>query len=544
MRKGLVEDALQTLLLEVIKQVEATLDQLDRPHPETREACIQRDDYIDSLKIYLENRCFSMIFSQPPLQEKSEINHLRAVNTIGSNLERIADHCVNILRQIPYLDDVGFLKSYDYQTYFKVIHRALEAIPKALFSQHQDKALMICRSEERLDEEYKKSFTRILAELAATDKVENLITTSFILRYLERIGDCLLNIGEAILFSIIGDKLRYNQFEFLQESLAEVQGGKVQNLAIEGFWGTRSGCRIGLARTGSGSEAKELVYKEGQKKKIQAEKEKIELWQSVKPNLTPKILDYLTKDDSATLMVEFITGKTIQANLYGADPEELQTSIGLLQATLTEIWSKTQRPNPNSANFIGQLLQRIDDVFRMHPNFQQGEIRIGDLGLLPLVNKLESLLELESRFPAPFTVLVHGDFNVDNIILDQQNKEIRFIDVHRTAEGDFVQDIAVFLVSNFRQKSFDDLTRSKIAWVVAEMLQFARNYAEQQQDKDFELRLALGVIRSLISSTRFEFHTRLAHAMFGRANYLIDRLRLWQEGRIKTFVVPLEAFHM
>lgn len=538
-----IVDNLRFILLEVIRQVEDTQKALDRSgEPELVEQIVARDDYIDSLKTYVENKCFALIYSNSSVKMKSEADLIRAINTITGNLERIADHSVNIARQIPYFDDRDFIKDYDTQHFFDIIIFNLKRIHKALFDQDLSLARKICVSESKLDRAYKRSFEKILKQLTKGKEVENLLTTIFILRYLERIGDCLLNVGEAIIFSIVGDKLKLTQFEFLEESLANIDELTVEDIKFEGVWGTRSGCRIGLIQTAdSKGDEKDFVFKEGATHKIETEKEKIDLWNRLQPGITPKVLDFKVKGDNASLLVEFLDGDTLQHNLLEASDGKLMRSLDALQKSLANIWRSTRDDTKQPpCQSLDQLEHRMDDVFRVHPAYALPEISIGAMKINSFKERIDRLRTQTQKAKAPFAVLIHGDFNLDNIFYDGAQEQIRFIDVHRSEMGDYAQDVAVFLASNFRQKVFEPELRRRIEQVSAGFLGFARAFAFDQRDKTFEERLGLGLIRALTTSTRFEFHPELSEAMFQRALYLLDQML--QEEPESPFLVPDSLF--
>jgi Ser/Thr protein kinase RdoA (MazF antagonist) len=68
----------------------------------------------------------------------------------------------------------------------------------------------------------------------------------------------------------------------------------------------------------------------------------------------------------------------------------------------------------------------------------------------PFENLITTLAKIEKKLSAPFSVMIHGDFNNDNILYDVENDRVYLIDIHRSEPMDFVQDVSVFIVSNFR----------------------------------------------------------------------------------------------
>ncbi|MEW8051697.1 MAG: hypothetical protein AB2809_15110, partial [Candidatus Thiodiazotropha sp.] len=69
---------------------------------------------------------------------------------------------------------------------------------------------------------------------------------------------------------------------------------------------------------------------------------------------------------------------------------------------------------------------------------------------------------------------------------------------------------------------------------------FARAFARKQGDESFELRLAMGLIRSFATSTRFILDKSLSERMFSRAAYLMERLLESESKPKRPFVVPVK----
>ena len=129
----------------------------------------------------------------------------------------------------------------------------------------------------------------------------------------------------------------------------------------------------------------------------------------------------------------------------------------------------------------------------------------------------------EAKVKPPFSVYIHGDFNVDNIIYDPMEKRINFIDLHRSSYMDYIQDVSVFMVSNYRLQILEARSRERILSVARRFHRFAAKFARDAGDDTFEYRLAFGLARSFATSTRFVLDKSLARAMYLRARYLIER---------------------
>ncbi len=537
-----IEENLRFMVLEVTRQVENTLACLENPDPALIAKIESRDDYIDNLKSVIENVCYSKIHG-PNGAYKPAVDMARAVNIVSSNLERVADHAVNIVMQVQYLSDPDFIKRYDYLAGFHEVDKALGIIVKALLSQDIPLAFKICRAEFNLDAIFKDNFDRILIDLRKGESPENCITSHNIFRYLERMGDSILNIGEAIIFAAVGEKFKIHQYQALKDTLAQ-RGAEVPITKgeFQSIWGTRSGCRIGKVPDKPGSASHGVLFKEGNARKIIQEKDNIERWEKILPGLPPRVQGFQSEGDSASMLLEYLGGCTLQQVVLSVEGEIAGNAVFLAEQTMGLLWEKTMKPGTVSAGFIRQLHARLEDVFRLHPEFDTPPRTIGDLEIWSFAELLEATAEIEKQLPAPFSVFIHGDCNINNIIYDHVGQRIHYIDLYRSKDTDYVQDVSVFLVSNYRLPIMDQTMRKRPNQVISHFLNFAREYARAHGDDTFEARLALGVIRSFVTSTRFEFNREFAKDMFLRGVYLMTRILAhagspWTEFRLPDRVL-------
>jgi phosphate uptake regulator/tRNA A-37 threonylcarbamoyl transferase component Bud32 len=520
-----VEENFRFMVLEVTKQVENTLKVLEKPDPAMVAKIESRDDYIDNLKSVIENKCFSRIHTGFG-GDKRAIDLARAVNIITSNLERLADHAVNIVMQSQYLRDPHFIKRYDYKAFFTEIIKALRLVVKALYNQDVTLAFKICRAEVTLDALFKANFDIIMADLRKGESPENCITSHNIFRYLERMGDTIQNIGEAIIFAAVGEKFKIHQYEALKETLTELgQEVPISDGEFHSIWGTRSGCRIGkVEKERQGGRSSGVLFKEGNADKLRREAENIRRWEAIMPGLPPRVQAFHVDADSASMLMEYLGGCTYQEVVLTGAPEIAANATFILEQIARQLWTQTREDKPVRAEYISQLRQRLDDVFRMHPSFRTQQMELAGEHVPAFEELVEEIASLEAQFEAPFSVFIHGDFNINNIVYNHEEQRIHYIDLHRSKDSDFVQDVSVFLISNFRLPVLDSLLRSRLDRVMREFLAFAREFAAETGDTTFEVRLTLGLIRSFITSSRFEFNLRFAREMFMRGVYLMRKL--------------------
>ncbi len=522
-----LEENFRFLVLEVTGQMAETRAFVAAPTHEGYDRVVSRDDYVDNLKNIVEDACYSRIHGARGLS-KRDIDRIRGLQIISANLERIADYCVNIAGQMCYLKDTAILSRHHPGRMFDVIDEALSHVLEVRSRADVNGALGICRAEFDLDRLYKDVFDAVMEEMRQGRDVQTGVTAIFIFRYLERIGDSLLNIGEALIFSVIGEKIKIEQFQALQQNLSTAGfEGDVQDIDFRSIWGTRSGCRIGRVSPKDAAPtdpAQGGVFKEGNVKKIRRERENLELWAKVSPGTGPRIFSYHEEGDSASMLVEFLPGCTWTEVVLTADTEMLEDAIFVFEQTVGDIWRSTLERGEAATDVMAQLEQRMTAVRHVHPDFLRPAERLGAAEIPSTEELIAQCRTVEATLHAPMTVLLHGDFNANNIVFDQSAPRVHYVDLHRTHRGDFIQDVSVFLVSFFRMPIFESNLRRRINHMIASFFEHSRAFADDIGDAEWEARLALGLARSMMTSTRFELNYDFAREMFLRAHYLMEGL--------------------
>lgn len=224
------------------------------------------------------------------------------------------------------------------------------------------------------------------------------------------------------------------------------------------------------------------------------------------------------------MLYEYLEGDTLDSLLIKQQHEKTNCALDALFALLPKIWQDTQIDSPVAASFMQQLKKRLPDIYQVHPEFEVSQSQIGELKQERLETLIKQAAEREAGLVVPMAVYIHGDFNLDNILFDSQTQTINFIDLHRSDYLDYVQDLSVLMVSHYRLMNFDPGVRKQLALSMDRIYDFGADYAQQNQDHHFHLRLALGLARSFLTSTRFVLDQTHAKSMHFRGRYLLETI--------------------
>ena len=351
-------------------------------------------------------------------------------------------------------------------------------------------------------------------------------------------------VGESLIKADLGQVVSLQNYDHLRDTASSLNYSlndlKVKRLAL-----TRSGSAIAaISHKNESGKGILAVYKEGDHDKLAEEVEGVKTWREVDPDIAPDVLAHSTKNgQSSALLIEHLAGKTFEKLFLNEEKDTLDVALSALFKTLNRSWKSTMTAEHCDAKFMRQLDKRIADSMAVHPDFFTPERRICGY-VSPSFKKLIRVVEeKEPRWRAPFSVLIHGDFNLDNIIYDEIERRIYFIDLHRASYFDYVQDISVLMVSIYRLQVLSGSTRKLMMQSAIQIYQFGRRFAKRQGDETFELRLAAGLARSFATSTRFIFDKKLASRMHLRARYLLEHLADLPVEKELNFKLPFKELY-
>lgn len=536
-----IADNLRFLCVEIDTQLELLQAFFAHGRTNTARRILDRGGYSLNLKLRIHNDCLNRLAgaSVPETQAAA----LRSVEFAATELERIAEFCRDSVRRTKRLTKPDCLDRKLHAAMLDRVRQGITLIEPALSGNDTQIALRIGRIEQKLDRDYAALSKRYIAAMQQGTDAEDLTRALFLAHYAEQMGDALLAISERIISTNLGQPLNLERYRSLQASVeALAAGNQTDDIHIAAVAETRSGSAVSSLATADGAgDGVVAIFKQGAKRKLKDERQGVESWHAIYPGLAPRILSYKKRGRSAALLIEHLPGMTFEQILLQESSDLLQQTVKKLSRTLRSVWRETRVDATTATDYMRQLGNRLDEVYRIHPEFRRANSAICGHAITGFDALVAAARKRERDLPAPFSVYIHGDFNVDNILYDPDEKRISFIDLHRSRYTDYVQDISVFMVSNYRLQILDAPLRARILAVARDVYAIAQRFAAKSGDETFEIRLALGLARSFATSTRFILDKSLARSMFLRARYLIEQVLNTPERRVAAFRTPVKA---
>ena len=533
-----IRNNLRFLIAEVSSQVSNLQSYLGSPSASVARRILDRSGYAYNLMLRIHDSCHSQVIKAA---SGTDAASLRAIESIATDLERITGLCRECIDQLDQLQNRRCPGASACKSMLGKVTAGLDRIEDAIRRNDTRLGLKIGRIKPALDKASHKLVKKYTAGLKRKKHTEDLVAGLFLVHGIEQMGDAMLNISEAIISANLGQPINIDRYHSMRASMEELNTATDSTeLVAETIAQTRSGSGIsGISTSGRQDAGYVAIYKDGKKRKLREERRGLVSWQEIFPGLVPRILSYRKRGQSASLLIEHLAGLTFEQILLHEPTRLLRETQKQLHRTLGKVWRETRTDTPVCAAYMRQLSKRLEDVYSIHPEFRQRDSRICGKSVASFGALLKQANRLEAGIRAPFSVYIHGDFNVDNIIYDPLDRKINFIDLHRSRYMDYVQDVSVFMVSNYRLQVFDAPLRRRIMMLTREFYRFAADFADKSGDKTFELRLALGLARSFATSTRFILDKSLSRAMFLRARYLLERLLAADLKKPASFRVPV-----
>lgn len=206
----------------VEKQVLAAVAALLELDSGDAQAVIESDRAINAMELDIDDECFRILARrQPPA---SDLRLVLAIGKVIIDLERIGDESSRIARQAIALseqaeDDLARPWTQKIAT---IVAEMLRGALDAFARRDAQAALALARGDEEIDANMAGAMTA-LADTMRSDPeaVEACITTMWVLRSLERIGDHARNIAEYVIYMVEGVDVRHAELEAVLDLLPE-----------------------------------------------------------------------------------------------------------------------------------------------------------------------------------------------------------------------------------------------------------------------------------------------------------------------------------
>ncbi|NLI01058.1 MAG: phosphate signaling complex protein PhoU [Chthonomonadales bacterium] len=186
--------------------LDLSMQALTGQDPELTKAVLAADDEVDRLDAEIEADCLRMIALQQPVA--SDLRKLGTAFKVVTDLERIGDYAVDIAKIGRRISRRGlFYKPLvDMPRLAGLVRAMLRDVMSAFVNQDLDVVARVVTADDEVDDLYHR-YRDFVIEAMRQDTTQVYVGTFVVLaaKYLERVGDHLVNVAERIHYMVTGD---------------------------------------------------------------------------------------------------------------------------------------------------------------------------------------------------------------------------------------------------------------------------------------------------------------------------------------------------
>ena len=188
-------------------QVQDCIQSLAKRDSTIAERVIQGDLKIDGLEYDVNDLTVRMLALRQPLAE--DLRRVVGALKISADLERIGDYAANISKRAVALNQLPPARpAAGIPRMGKMVQQILKEVLDAYVEQDAEKALLVWRRDEEVDEMYTSLFRELLTYMMEDPRnITPCTHLLFMAKNIERIGDHATNIAETLYYQVTGRPL-------------------------------------------------------------------------------------------------------------------------------------------------------------------------------------------------------------------------------------------------------------------------------------------------------------------------------------------------
>ncbi|MCL1820060.1 MAG: phosphate signaling complex protein PhoU [Oscillospiraceae bacterium] len=184
--------------------IENCVKALSERNVELAKEVYAEDKLIDKMERDIEQSCLKILMMESPVA--GDFREVAAALKMITDLERIGDQARDIAEITTQFGDEEYIGKLEHIPQMAVI--VIQMVKDGVHA-YINRDLTLARSLDKTDDKVDKLFNTVMADLTALikknpDSAEQAIMFMMITKYLERIGDHAVNIGEWVEYAITG----------------------------------------------------------------------------------------------------------------------------------------------------------------------------------------------------------------------------------------------------------------------------------------------------------------------------------------------------
>lgn len=206
----------------VEQQVERAITALIEGDTQGADLIIERDQAINNMEIVIDEECTNIIARRQPAA--GDLRLVISISKTVADLERIGDEARRIAKMALSLSgDSAAPRGYVEVRHIgmmvkQMVHDALDAFVRLDI----DAAVAVATKDKEVDREYGSAMRELVTYMMEDPRtIGRVMDVIWALRSLERIGDHARNIGEHVVYTVLGRDVRHASVDEMRDQLSK-----------------------------------------------------------------------------------------------------------------------------------------------------------------------------------------------------------------------------------------------------------------------------------------------------------------------------------
>jgi len=203
------------------EQIRDAVNALEDIDTKLAQRVIDRDDDINELETQIDSDCSLIIAKRAP--QAKDLRTVLMMLRMSNDLERMGDESSKVAEAVLRINESSRTAKPKIKTVKKIAALVLEMLKKSLDAfgtLDTDEIVQILEGDKEVDEEY-HSYTRELLTFMMEDPrtISSSLELIFVTKALERIGDHIKNISQAIVYIVKGRNVSHASIKEIKKTI-------------------------------------------------------------------------------------------------------------------------------------------------------------------------------------------------------------------------------------------------------------------------------------------------------------------------------------
>ena len=203
------------------EQIRNAIQSLEQIDPQLAQKVINRDEDVNDLETLIEEECSLFIAKRAP--QAKDLRNVLMMLRVSNDLERMGDESSKIAEATIRINETSRITKPKIKSIKKIADLVLVMLKKSLDAFGRldtTEVVEILEEDKEVDEEYHSHMRELLTFMMEDPRtISNSLELIFVSKALERIGDHIKNISQAIVYTVKGRNVAHASIKEIKRTI-------------------------------------------------------------------------------------------------------------------------------------------------------------------------------------------------------------------------------------------------------------------------------------------------------------------------------------